>query len=81
MHPCNWISLVSDPDAEYRDRNTNVSMYALVGKSGGSQPMLRALEGWYTRIQSMLIVAGRTRFSKSIPPKFSENPRFAMIYC
>lgn len=29
------------------------SMYAFVGKSGGSHPMLIALGSWYTRIQSM----------------------------
>jgi hypothetical protein len=36
-------------------------------------------EGWYTRIQSMLIVAGNTRFSSTVPNPW-EIPKFVMMY-
>lgn len=55
-------------------------MYASVGKSTGSQPMLMAFFGWYTRIQSMRIVAGKVRCSRSTGTKFSDMPKLAMRY-
>lgn len=33
-----------------RTKGTHVLMYSAVGKSVGSHPILRAFEGWYTRM-------------------------------
>jgi hypothetical protein len=56
-------------------------MYAEVGFSGVSHPMLILSGCWYTRTQSMRIIDGNTRCSKSTNPNACEMPRFAMIYC
>jgi hypothetical protein len=62
-------------------RRTHVSMYADVGRSGGSHPILILSGCWYTRTQSMRIVAGKLRFSTSTYPNAFEMPRFARMYC
>ena len=62
-------------------KRTHSLIYASVGKSTGSHPILMALVGWYTRIQSILIVVGNVRCSKSTLPKLFDRPKFAIRYC
>ena len=40
-------------------------MYAAVGKFEGSHPMFISSGSWYTRIQSIFMVAGKVRWSRS----------------
>ena len=62
-------------------KRTHSLIYACVGKSTGSHPILMALVGWYTRIQSIRIVVGNVRCSKSTLPKLFDSPKFAIRYC
>ena len=71
------------PEAKMKgkDEETYWLIYAFVGKSFGSQPILIASLGWYTRIQSTRIFVGNVRWSVSTkPPKLVDMPRFMMRY-